>query len=679
MRLRAGSYLQGRYEIIDRIGTGGMSEVYKARDHKLNRLVAIKVLKEDYCEDREFVKKFKMEAQAAAGLSHPNVVNVFDVVDDGSVHFIVMELVEGITLKNFIERKAPLEIKEAIGIAIQIAQGMGAAHDQNIIHRDIKPQNIIISTDGKVKVADFGIARETSTNSLTAEAMGSVHYISPEQAKAEPSDARSDIYSLGITIYEMVTATLPFNGETAVATALAQIEQEMVLPSLINPKVTPALEEIILKCCQKRPERRYQNVRDLIIDLRKALVAPKKTQINPDTRTRVLTSEEIGEINTRAKQNSSKVDRDKEEDTHIDKLITIAGVILAVAIVGAVVYVALRYVGVFDSQKNAVGNVIEEIVGGKDENEIIETAATQTFVPDVAGLSYELAMQKLEDSALQIKVESYANDNDIPKDQVISQSPEAGAVVDKYSTINVILSLGNNSVDLTDLALVGSEVDPARTQLLDLGLDVKVQEEFDEITPAGLITKVYPMNPEKGGTVTVVVSKGPEIVMSKVPSLIGLSEEDAIALLAEAGLVPGEATGANSDTVAAGLVVSQSVLADTEIEQGASVAYTVSMGPEIIEQKYIGTIKTSYNLTDLIGPGSPSAQIDIMIRLHQVVGEEDVYTTLMEPRTVRGDAVLPVKFDYIEGAYGVDQGSVEIVRCDSGEVVKSYNVEFFKM
>ncbi len=223
--LRTGAYLQGRYEILSLIGSGGMSDVYKAKCHKLNRLVAVKVLKEEFSNDEGFVGKFQMEAQAAARLSHPNIVNVYDVVDEGNIHCIVMELVEGITLKSYIAKKGFLDVKEAVTIGIQVAQGIAAAHEQKIIHRDIKPQNMLISRDGKVKVADFGIARAATTQTMTSEAMGSVHYISPEQARGGYSDARSDIYSFGITLYEMVTGILPFEGDNTVAVALAQLQE----------------------------------------------------------------------------------------------------------------------------------------------------------------------------------------------------------------------------------------------------------------------------------------------------------------------------------------------------------------------------------------------------------------------------------------------------------------------
>ena len=269
-----GMYLADRYEILEKIGSGGMADVYKAKDHKLNRLVAAKVLKHEFSVDETFVKKFRVEAQAAAGLSHPNIVNVYDVGEEHGIHYIVMELVQGITLKKYIEMKGKLEIKEALNISVQIASGLQAAHDNRIIHRDVKPQNIIMSRDGKVKVTDFGIAKMADSTTVTTNAAGSVHYISPEQARGGYSDAKSDIYSLGITMYEMLTGRVPFEGETNVAVALLHIQGEMVPPRRLEPSIPRSFEKIILKCTQKKPERRYASARDLIADLRKVLTHP---------------------------------------------------------------------------------------------------------------------------------------------------------------------------------------------------------------------------------------------------------------------------------------------------------------------------------------------------------------------------------------------------------------------
>ncbi len=270
----SGMYLAGRYEIQEKIGSGGMADVYKAKDHKLNRLVAIKVLKSDFSNDETFVKKFRVEAQSAAGLSHPNIVNVYDVGEEHGVHFIVMELIQGISLKKYIEMKGKLDIKEALNISVQIASGLSAAHDNRIVHRDIKPQNIIMSRDGKVKVTDFGIAKVADSTTVTTNAAGSVHYISPEQARGGYSDGKSDIYSLGITMYEMLTGKLPFEGETNVAVALLHIQGEMVPPRQLEPSIPRSFEKIILKCTQKKVERRYATARDLIADLRKVLTHP---------------------------------------------------------------------------------------------------------------------------------------------------------------------------------------------------------------------------------------------------------------------------------------------------------------------------------------------------------------------------------------------------------------------
>ena len=238
--LASGTTLAGRYEIVGRIGAGGMSNVYKAKDQKLNRYVALKVLKPEFSTDATFVKKFRVEAQSAAGLSHPNIVNVYDVGEENGIYYIVMELVQGITLKHYIERKGKLDIREVLNISVQIASGMGAAHANRIIHRDIKPQNVIMSRDGKVKVTDFGIAKAADSTTVTTNAAGSVHYISPEQARGGYSDEKSDIYSLGITMYEMVTGQVPYDGENNVAVALQHIQGNMTPPSQINPDIPRA-------------------------------------------------------------------------------------------------------------------------------------------------------------------------------------------------------------------------------------------------------------------------------------------------------------------------------------------------------------------------------------------------------------------------------------------------------
>ena len=305
--LKTGTIIAERYEILGKIGTGGMADVYKAKDHKLNRFVAVKVLKPEFREDTTFIRKFKSEAQAAAVLTHPNIVNVFDVGDDNGVYYIVMELIEGITLKEYISKKGKLSVKEATSIAIQVSMGLEAAHSHGIVHRDVKPQNIIISMDGKVKVTDFGIARAASSNTISSNVMGSVHYSSPEQVRGGYSDETSDIYSLGITMYEMVTGKVPFDGDTTVAIAIKHLQEEIVPPSVYAPELPHSLEQIILKCTQKSVDRRYQNMEDVIADLKHSLIDPQGdfvtlTSVDNEAKTVVISDKELGEIKHMPKQ-----------------------------------------------------------------------------------------------------------------------------------------------------------------------------------------------------------------------------------------------------------------------------------------------------------------------------------------------------------------------------------------
>lgn len=281
--IKLGMLVGNRYEVLEKIGTGGMSDVYKAKDQKLNRFVAVKVLKQEFSENRNFVSKFRVEAQAAAGLMHPNIVNVYDVGEEEGIHYIVMELVEGITLKKYIEKKVRLTTKEAISIAIQVAMGIEAAHNNHIIHRDIKPQNIIISKEGKVKVTDFGIAKAASSNTITSNVMGSVHYTSPEQARGGFSDEKSDIYSLGVTIFEMLTGRVPFNGDTTVAIAIKHIQNPMPSMREFVPEIPQSVENIVMKCTQKSPDRRYQSMAEMIADLKHSLINPDAVIAQVDT------------------------------------------------------------------------------------------------------------------------------------------------------------------------------------------------------------------------------------------------------------------------------------------------------------------------------------------------------------------------------------------------------------
>ena len=355
-----GMLLSERYEIIDRVGSGGMADVYKARDQRLNRFVAIKILKPEYSNDAKFVSKFRGEAQSVAGLSHPNVVNVYDVGEDDDLYYIVMELVEGITLKRFIEKKGRLDVKEAIGIGVQIAQGMQAAHDNSIIHRDIKPQNIIISKEGKVKVTDFGIAKAATSNTITSNAMGSVHYISPEQARGGYSDEKSDIYSLGVTMYEMLSGKVPFEGDSTVTVALAHIQEEATPLDKIDPEIPHSLSKIVMKCMQKKPDMRYMTASALIADLKRALIEPDGdyvviSDVVDDSPTIIMDKNEVDQLKKSAilaeKDRTVQPENEEEEsdddaiDPKLERILKICSGVVAVIIVLVVILLIGKVAG----------------------------------------------------------------------------------------------------------------------------------------------------------------------------------------------------------------------------------------------------------------------------------------------------------------------------------------------
>ena len=728
MILRPGTFLQDRYEILEQIGSGGMSVVYKAKCHKLNRLVAIKVLKEEFCNDSTFVSKFKMEAQSAAGLSHPNIVSVYDVIDEGKLHYIVMELIEGITLKSYIQKKGRLEIKESIGIAIQVAQGIAAAHEQHIIHRDIKPQNMIISKDGKVKVADFGIARAVSAQTMTSSAMGSVHYISPEQARGGFSDERSDIYSLGVTMYEMVTGRLPFEGDNTVSIALAHLENAVIPPSVYNPEIPVSLERIILTCMEKKPERRYHSAEEVITDLRAALIRPAaeadSSQPTPEERalngeTVQISSEQLAQIKhfhrvermepeprenygreARAawetyqeeqqqespqeerrskKPYGKRRKREDEEDQanpHIERLLAGAGIVAAIVVVAVLIVVFSRLGAFFKAGSGLLGNSANETTQAETGELILKD--TEVSMPSVLGLSEDMAESTLKDHSLTMK-RTYEYFDDVEKGHVAKQDPDAGTVVLKGGQVNVVISNGTDKLDLGKLGITELDQTTAVSFLESKGLKVEVVEEEDETVKAGTVMRYEPELVADGGTVHLYVSSGPHVDKVPAPYLVGKTEEEAIALLTESGLMPGNTSTEASDAVEKGLILSQSAASGTQLEKGSKVDYVVSSGPEVKHQRYVASINQVYDLSSLIGPGAGSSSVTIMIRLRQGTADNPHYKILTQSTTIKGDVLLPVNFTSIESADGTDQGTLEIVDVNSGAVIKTYPLTFFPM
>ena len=603
--LTEGMIVADRYEIVSKIGTGGMSDVYKAKDHTLGRFVAIKVLKPEFSEDVNFVTKFRTEAQSAAGLEHPNIVNIYDVGSENGMHYIVMEYVEGITLKTYIEKKGQLSFKEAVSIAIQVGRGIEAAHHKNIIHRDIKPQNIIISTEGKVKVTDFGIARAATSNTISADVMGSVHYASPEQARNGFVDGKSDIYSLGIVMYEMVTGRVPFDGDTTVAVAIQHLQEEIVAPSAYAPNLPISMEKIILKCTQKNPDRRYESMTALLADLRKALISPdedfvviapvsqEKTRvINEDEINKIkkettniyLGEDEIGSYPKKRKEEYEEEDDedyddayDEEEDEinpKMDKAITIMGIVAGVIIVGLIIFILVSFFGDFKFGKPK-NNSNTEISQDADTNSI--------KVPDLKGDTLEEAQSALNALGLGIQNAGTTSSDTYPKGQIVSQTPDVGSAVEAHTTIEVIVSSGQGEAAIS--SVVGMDETTAYNTLSNAGFVPVKEYAYDNTVEQGIVISQSPDGGalgKEGDSVKIVISRGPESAAGttgiSVPKITGQTEEAARAALTAAGLTAGNVTSAYSDTVPEGQIISQSPAEGSAAEEGAAVDFIISSG-----------------------------------------------------------------------------------------------------
>lgn len=670
--IKIGMVIGDRYEILEKIGTGGMSDVYKAKDSKLNRHVAVKVLKQEFSENANFVSKFRTEAQAAAGMMHPNIVNVYDVGEEEGIYYIVMELVEGITLKKYIEKKARLSIKETISIAIQVSMGIEAAHNNHIIHRDIKPQNIMISKDGKVKVTDFGIAKAVSSNTITSNVMGSVHYTSPEQARGGFSDEKSDIYSLGVTMFEMLTGRVPFNGETTVAIAIKHIQEPMPSPREYVAEIPISVEQIVFKCTQKSPDRRYQNMAELIEDLKKSLMKPDEDFVkivDPDEEaaTRNVTDADLREIKNqtrrpdededvrpaetkktktnsgkkpqgggkKSKQTSGKkpqgggkkpaqkkptkpaprpvasrkqrkqpAEQSEEHDEMMEKITTILAIIAAVIIGILVIYFVGRHFGLFEF--------------GDKGNETEITEGIESIIPtDVPDGDEDEDSGKIEVPDCSNK--SYA--------EAVSILNKAGfKTIEKITAASETVEKGN---------------------------------VIEQVPAAG-------MKADREDTIILTVSSGNEVVEVTVPSLIGLSEMDATAVLIEHNLQVGlvsEATDANADLL--DKVCYQSYAEGVTVTSGTKVDIKISTGTGEKVYFYVGNVESPGNEDEEYVPGSEATVI--LSTIDGLELKKETVTSFPVPLNITGitgsgDGVIEIQYKVsVPGTTVTDDNGNEIV------------------
>lgn len=636
--LTEGMIIADRYEIIGKVGAGGMSDVYKAKDLTLGRFVAIKVLKPEFSEDLNFVTKFRTEAQSAAGLEHPNIVNIYDVGSEKGMHYIVMEYIEGITLKTYIEKKGQLSFKEAVSIAIQVGRGIEAAHNKNIIHRDIKPQNIIISTEGKVKVTDFGIAKAASANTISSDVMGSVHYSSPEQARNGFVDGKSDIYSLGIVMYEMVTGRVPFDGDTTVAVAIQHLQEEMVPPSAYAPDLPISMEKIILKCTQKNSDRRYESMTALLSDLRKALVSPNEDFVvmvsaASQDKTRIIGADDLKQIKQEAGSVYLKADEavhsrveekyqdEDDEDDELDdeddgemnpkmeKAITIMGIVTAVVIVIIIIFLVVNLFGGVGKRGN------KDTETQRTETQTTETQQSEKIkVPKVLGMTFDEAKAELEKYGLKIENKGEVSSDDYEEGEIANQDPLEGNEVKQGDTIGVVISNGKGSVDVP--GVTGKSVDDAVEALEDAGFKPNKTYSYSDTVKEDYVISQTPSSGSKGkegDTITIEISKGAEAVT--VPDVTNnyKSEEQAKIELSAAGLSV-TTKSAYHDEIPAGIVIGQSIDAGKQVEKGTTITITVSQGPTPSQNVTASTYKCNVTMKLPAGEATNAAAASAVLK-----------------------------------------------------------------
>lgn len=624
--IKIGMLIGERYEILEKIGTGGMSDVYKAKDHKLNRFVAVKVLKQEFSENANFVSKFRVEAQAAAGLMHPNIVNVYDVGHEDDIHYIVMELVEGITLKKYIEKKARLSVKEAISIAIQVSMGIEAAHNNHIIHRDIKPQNIIISKEGKVKVTDFGIAKAATSNTITSNVMGSVHYTSPEQARGGYSDEKSDIYSLGVTFFEMLTGRVPFNGETTVAIAIKHIQEQLPSPREFVAEIPVSVEQIVFKCCQKSPDRRYQSMEELIKDLKYALMNPDEDFV------KIEDPDEAGATKAVDDADLSRIKKQNRAYESIEEAISLRTEKEVKMELSSKNRAAAKNTGKSGSYGKNAGN--SKSAGsnknsgknsskssGKNASKSSSSGSKQMRKTKSSATRYAAPSDKYYDDYEQYdEYDQYDNydtyedgyDNYDGYDEYDDYDDYVGPndkdpKIEKITTILAVVAavligliviflvaktlgvFGSESTQedtsatqtmVSMIDVVGQNADAVKKALIDVGLTPEIEyEESSEYAPGTVIKcSVAPGEVvEEGTNVILTVSAGETGV--EIPDVVGMTEAEAVSTLVNKGFVPSKTEGYDN-FIAQGNIYKQTPEGNTKAPAGTTISIYISKGPE---------------------------------------------------------------------------------------------------
>ncbi len=690
MIINIGTMIGNRYEVVEKVGTGGMADVYRAMDHRLNRYVAVKILKNEYSEDTKFVTKFRQEAQAVACLSHPNVVAVYDVGEEQGMHFIVMEFVEGITLKSYIEKKGKLSVREAVGIGIQIASGLEAAHNSHIIHRDIKPQNILISRDGTAKVTDFGIAKAASSNTITASAMGSVHYISPEQARGGFSDEKSDVYSLGVTMYEMLSGTLPFTGESAVAVALAHIQEEAVPLTAMDATIPKGSSDIVAKCMQKKADFRYPTSADLIADLKMFLQDPegeygvvkplyentdtifiKPTDVNRIKAASQTTTGDSGMTAAEPEDKKAGEEDSGEVDPKLEKALIGGSIVVAIIIGIVIIYVIGKVFGFWGGASGSTE--------ATPTPEVTSSAASATATPEasdsaqkvsvenVAGMTTEKAKTALSQKGLSnVKVSEQQSDT-VSAGKVISTDPEAGTEVEKDAEITLIVSSGTSTVQVPSVASM--TVSKAKSTLAAEGFNaVEGSKVYSDTVKAGLVAYSNPKGgaqASKGATITLYISKGPKRTTTTVPDLMGMTKAQAKEALTAKKLVLGSVSTAYSDNVSKNRVCVQSKAEGTEVKTGSTVDITLSLGASKTYSYYSNKV-TIDNPFDY--ESDPSSVFKFVL-------SQDGKTT-----TIREVSLSYSDFPYtISDVKGSSASSGEIIVYKDGKRLSSYSVDFRKV